>query len=499
MTHIFISYSKKDIAFARHLRKLLQNEGFAVWTDETSLTPSGRWWSTIERNIIDCAAFIVIMSPDAKSSDWVEREMLVAEDPEHRKPIFPVLLAGKPWARLGNIQHTDMTAGTAAVLPPDFVEALRAVVPAVTGQPTPQPSPTVAAASAPPRETGRRTTILRTAIVVVIVAIIAVAALMVGAPLLNPMNPTAVPTQVAVQPTGTVTGVPATVPPTSPATPIPATSTIAPSASVTPVPPTLTATATTVPATVTPSPTATLIPSFEGTAILTVTTNNQWKTVMHSFDGVEMVLVPPGCFTMGSDSGESDEKPKNEQCFATPFWIDRYEVTNEQFAAFVGQAGRKSAWEGANQPRERIYWLEARSFCARRGVRLPTEAEWEYAARGPDALNYPWGNRFVADNAVYIGNSNKQTADAGSKPGGASWVGALDMSGNVWEWVSTLYQPYPYSPTDGRENGDDAKTKRVIRGGGWGDGEQSLSATNRSSLTLSDADSNIGFRCARSF
>jgi formylglycine-generating enzyme required for sulfatase activity len=227
--------------------------------------------------------------------------------------------------------------------------------------------------------------------------------------------------------------------------------------------------------------------------------NNQWKAVTHSFDGVEMVLVPPGCFMMGSDSGESDEKPMNELCFAVPFWIDRYEVTNAQFAAFVGQAGRKSSFEGANQPRERIYWIEARNFCAKRGARLPTEAEWEYAARGPDGLNYPWGNRFDANNADYRGNSNNQTADVGSKPGGASWVGALDMSGNVWEWVSTLYQPYPYSPTDGRENRDDIQSKRVIRGGGWGDGEQSLSATNRSSLTLSDADYNVGFRCARSF
>src|ERR1700690_3000853 len=92
MAHIFISYSKKDIFFARHLRDLLQDNGFAVWMDETKLIPSERWWPTIERNIESCGAFIVIMSPNSKESDWVEREILVAEKKANRKPIFPVLL-----------------------------------------------------------------------------------------------------------------------------------------------------------------------------------------------------------------------------------------------------------------------------------------------------------------------------------------------------------------------------------------------------------------------
>ena len=94
MSHIFISYSKQNIDFARHLRRLLQDQGFSVWMDETQLGASEKWWSSIERNIKSASAFIVILSPDARESDWVEREILVAEDKRNKKTIFPVLLEG---------------------------------------------------------------------------------------------------------------------------------------------------------------------------------------------------------------------------------------------------------------------------------------------------------------------------------------------------------------------------------------------------------------------
>ena len=90
MAHIFISYSKRDIEFARHLSRLLQAEGFSVWMDER-LRPAETWWTTIEANIRSSAAFMIIMSPDARTSRWVRREFLVAERPEVGKPIFPIL------------------------------------------------------------------------------------------------------------------------------------------------------------------------------------------------------------------------------------------------------------------------------------------------------------------------------------------------------------------------------------------------------------------------
>lgn len=109
MAHVFISYSKLDITFARKLRGTLQSAGIPVWMDETALVPSERWWRQIEANIKSCSAFIIIMSPNSQSSDWVEREILLAE--KLKKPIFPILLAGESWSRLANIQFADFANG----------------------------------------------------------------------------------------------------------------------------------------------------------------------------------------------------------------------------------------------------------------------------------------------------------------------------------------------------------------------------------------------------
>ena len=227
-----------------------------------------------------------------------------------------------------------------------------------------------------------------------------------------------------------------------------------------------------------------------------MTTNAEWEIVAQLFDIVEMVLVPAGCFDMGSFDGNSDELPVTEVCFDEPFWIDRYEVTNEQFNFFGGQSSRGSTWTDNNLPREHVNWDEAKAFCELRGGSLPTEAQWEYAARGPDSLAYPWGNDFNPDNAVFLGNSDNRTAEIGSKPDGISWVGAYDMSGNVREWVSSLYIPYPYDAEDGRESANAGFNNRITRGGGWQDGGGDVRATTRISSAERLAGNVIGFRCA---
>jgi formylglycine-generating enzyme required for sulfatase activity len=216
------------------------------------------------------------------------------------------------------------------------------------------------------------------------------------------------------------------------------------------------------------------------------------------------------------------------QCFDEPFWIDKFEVMNAQFRAVTG--GEPPTYRNGDLiPVNNINWFDARDFCQLRDARLPTEREWEYAARGPDSLTYPWGNTFISNAAVY-GRSydagHEPIIDEGGnplRPQGASWVGAVDMAGNVWEWTSTRYDdvdssdvftlelqglyPYPYTKDDGRERDETVEehearlaiyTARVLRGGGYGVHASLLRAAIRDWYNPGSANFDIGFRCALS-
>jgi formylglycine-generating enzyme required for sulfatase activity len=226
-----------------------------------------------------------------------------------------------------------------------------------------------------------------------------------------------------------------------------------------------------------------------------VTRNADWTRYTEEIDGVLMALVPAGCFQMGSIAGNSDERPVHEVCFEGPFWIDVYEVTNEHYGSILC-ADFSSDPE---QPRVCVSWTDAQAHCDARGARLPTEAEWEYAARGPDGLVYPWGNEFAENNAVWGYNSDREPAQVGSKPEGASWTGLYDLSGNVWEWVSDWYSETYYGTlTDGVVNpqGPRGGTYHVLRGGSFLYGSaDSLRAAYR----YGHVDVDNGFRCARSY
>ena len=239
-----------------------------------------------------------------------------------------------------------------------------------------------------------------------------------------------------------------------------------------------------------------LVPSL---AFFGLERNTDWTPVIVEFDGVPMALVPADCFVMGSDIGSENARPAHQVCFEEPFWIDVYEVTNEQFQRLGGVAERSSVWEEPQQPRENITWEEAEAFCQQRGARLPTEAEWEYAARGPDALAYPWGNEFISDNVVHRENSDSRTWDVGSKPGGASWVGALDMTGNVWEWVNDWYgEDYSSRLSSVNPQGPKTGANRVHRGGAFGNTADTLDSVYRGRFPPSTRISQVGFRCALS-
>ena len=265
---------------------------------------------------------------------------------------------------------------------------------------------------------------------------------------------------------------------------------------------TLTALASITPtATVTPTPTPTLTAleqaeqAIERARTFTGTRNVDWQPFSHVFnDGVERVLVPVGCFQMGSTDGYDGEQPVHEQCVTEPFWLDKYEVTN----ALYGSVGCSGTSSEADQPRNCVTWLDAQAFCEARGGTLPSEMQWEYAARGVESWVYPWGNDYDAERVIGEDDptyGDTQTAPVGSRPDGASWVGAMDMSGNLYEWTHTRYDPYPYEEGDNGYNSGDV-SNRVLRGGSFNDPAYFLRSADRDHWLPADSLNNFGLRCA---
>ncbi len=181
------------------------------------------------------------------------------------------------------------------------------------------------------------------------------------------------------------------------------------------------------------------------------------------------------------DKQASDDEQPQHRLTLPEFYIGKYPVTNEQYAAFVKATGQAAPrhWKNGqipagkeNHPVVNVSWRDAVAFCrwlsqaSGKSLRLPTEAEWEKAARGRDGRIYPWGNQPPTKELCNFGGNVGDTTPVGQYPAGASPCGALDMAGNVWEWTGSLYRPYPYQPEDGR-NSPDGEGPRVVRGGSW--------------------------------
>jgi len=221
--------------------------------------------------------------------------------------------------------------------------------------------------------------------------------------------------------------------------------------------------------------------------------------------GVVMAFVPAGKFTMGSNNGYDDEKPPHE-VYLDAYYIDKYEVTNSSYKACVDTSICKLPNDVRhyndpnyiNHPVVYVDWQMAQTYCEWRGTRLPTEAEWEKAARGTDDRLYPWGDTASCEQANYS-NCVDDTTAVGKYKSGASPYGIYDMAGNVWEWVADWYlsdyyqilgsdSSNPLGPTTGDGRG--------IRGGDWTNDAVYIRVANRSySNSFEDY---IGFRCARS-
>ena len=237
----------------------------------------------------------------------------------------------------------------------------------------------------------------------------------------------------------------------------------------------------------------------------------------------DMVTVPAGSFTMGSNEGPADERPAHPVALAA-FSIDRLPVTNAQFAEFLDVAGTRnkhgerlydfddadarihqhgSRWRAdagfGHHPVIEPAWAGARDYCAWRGKRLPTEAEWEKAARGTDGRKYPWGNAAPDRTRAQFSARFNETAPVDAFPAGASPYGVIGMAGNAWAWVSSAYRPYPYDAHDGREDLTTGPV-RGTRGGGHDSPAAEITATQRGrnlSRNPAAGHHNIGFRCAK--
>ena len=243
------------------------------------------------------------------------------------------------------------------------------------------------------------------------------------------------------------------------------------------------------------------------------------NTKVRSKDGMEMVYVPEGEFKMGSEDSDaySNESPVREVRLDA-YWIDKYEVSNGQYQKCVN-AGKctkprstdsytRSSYYGKaeydNYPVIYVSWHQAKAYCEWAGGSLPTEAQWEKAARGTDARKYPWGDESPdCERANYSpdwSNNVKCVGDTervGTYPAGASPYGAMDMAGNVWEWVMDRYGPYDEAETNNPQ-GPGTGEYRVLRGGSWYSNSRSFRSGIRINYSPTVTLSYIGFRCVSS-
>lgn len=229
-------------------------------------------------------------------------------------------------------------------------------------------------------------------------------------------------------------------------------------------------------------------------------------------DGAPMVLVPAGDFMMGSDKGDEDESPVH-RVHLNAFYLDKFEVTNGRFAKFVeaiqseppwGFADKETPVANADRPVRWVNWMDAMGYCLWVGKRLPTEAEWEKAARGTDGRMYPWGNDPpTLAHAVYGLKENGAEAISviGARDRGMSPYGAHDMAGNLYEWVMDWYAEDHYlhfaNGTAVNPRGPAEGTAKVQRGGSYINSPYRLRSSFRTKGDPAEQDPNVGFRCAQ--
>jgi len=466
MKQVFLSYSRKDLRFVEKLAADLQQAGYDVWYDLSDIEGGDRWAIEIQTAIDRCDVCVTVISSNSIVSEWVEKEFLYASNVG--KKVIPVLLE---WTTLPlwlmNIHYIDMRGRSYQ----DNFPRLRVAI-----DEEEKPLPVLESVKG-------LGTLGSVWIWGIVAAVILILAAVFGLPAL--------------------TGGPTSTPEVFLAGALPASN------------PTFT------PAPVTETPTP--VPSSTATEVASPTETTVPTLALETKDakGVEMVLVPAGIFKMGCNKGVACEGPAHVVDMDA-FYVDKFEVTNAQYLAceldlHCNQPKNTRYYDNPNyssHPVVFIDWDMAANYCAWRGARLPTEAEWEKAARasGTEMLAYPWGDRFNGDllnfcdiNCTSSGKNRSyndgysDTAPVGSYEGGKSPYGAYDMAGNVIEWVADWYdEDYYFSSPSNDPQGPEDGIYRVLRGGSWYNNSSYVRTFVRTSLSPTVAYNYVGFRCASS-
>jgi formylglycine-generating enzyme required for sulfatase activity len=516
---VFLCHASADKPVVRDLYRHLVRDGVDVWMDEVRLLPGMDWKLEIPRVVQKADAIIICLSSQSVTKEgYVQKEIRFALDAADEKPdgtiyILPVRLdACEIPSRLARWQWVDLFSSDGyrklRISLRLRAEAVGAAIPSTSRKLEVDNShvreiPKQVESPKPERNRinfgfyGRLFAILS-------ILILACGGLLwAGGKLIKGPDPqpsqTLLPTSTLA---ATITpGI--TLPPTLPFSPTPFQPVVFPTATFPPPIPT---------STFILQPTQVILPTF--TASLAST----------SYPTPPMTLIPAGNFQMGREGGNADESPIHT-VFLDAFYIDQYEVTNRMYL-FCEQSGiclppaetasipadYYGGTDHLDYPVINVSWEMARTYCQWRGVRLPTEAEWEKAARGGlTGMLYPWGDdtpvcaagskngaRFWDCQTSKEKDSNEKTQKVGTySPNGYQ---LFDVTGNVWEWVSDWYDPYYYSQASSRfanPQGPPLTEERVVRGGGWKQPANGIYIANRDFAKPSLQDDEIGFRCAR--
>ena len=488
MAMIFLSYSREDLATMHLIKQALQQTGASVWTDENLTPGTSNWTKAIDKSLRECDAIVTLLSPTAYHSKWVDSECGKAT--AYGKEIFPILIEGDPRdaipLSLWGIQRIDLRKDFDGGVK-ELIEALQLrgysradllinkqdqITSATVGEINVIEA-SVSTGERKKREPGNDRTLFRRIAIVVFIGLVLTA----GVFLLNNLGVLNIDLGEKSIVTFEATEILDTHVPEEEK------------------------------------------PIVVGLAATPEPVSGMGLSRVSEFDGMEMVYVPEGTFTMGTTDADiykllsenldwerswiEDEQPTHE-VYLDGFWIDKYEVTNALYAICVAagvchppkQRKYYNDSQYTSHPVVYVNWNYAKVYCEWVGRRLPSEAEWEKAARGVDGRTYPWGESINCNYAQYS-ECDDDTIEVGGLPKGSSPYGAMDMAGNVREWTADWYDAeyYDVSPK-ANPTGSSSGELHVMRGGSWDSIPGLVRSADRDVGFPEDWYEDLGFRCA---